>query len=308
MVAVFNQTGNVYIIDPDAAVREGVITLLGTLAIPVIPYADAQQFFDVEAPQNGASGCIMVEAQLQGLSCLEFLKKLRANGNTLPVFVLVSTSNRAINDQLLVAGATEIIEKPFTNDDLLEHLQQVMRQSSGLNEISSHHFKAKNGVSVSIRSIRPEDADIEQAFVQHLSARSRYFRFFSGINKLSPAMLERFTRPSYPHNWALIATIDDAGQEKAVGVARYAPTELKERAEFAIVVADEWQDLGIAHHLLNQLIATARRTDIRYLDGMVLRHNTEMLCLAKDLGFTVQSDPKDFAVLQVTLDLSVAVS
>ena len=121
-------------------------------------------------------------------------------------------------------------------------------------------------------------------------------------------MLERFTRPSYPYNWALIATIDDAGQEKAIGVARYAPIELKERAEFAIVVADEWQDLGIAHYLLSQLIATARRTDIRYLDGMVLRHNTEMLRLAKDLGFTVQSDPNDLAVLRVTQDLSMPVS
>ncbi len=83
-------------------------------------------------------------------------------------------------------------------------------------------------------------------------------------------MLEQFTHPRYPRNWALIATISDTGQEKEIGVARYAPTETDSCAEFAIVVADEWQGHGIATRLLRELIAVAESAWIKRFEGLVL--------------------------------------
>ncbi len=303
---MLDKVDTVYIIDPDAAIREALSALLGTLDIPVICYADAQQFLDVEAPKGWAGSCILVEAELRGLSCLEFLKRLRDDGNTLPVLVLASTSNRVIANQALRAGATDVIDKPLVNDHFVSLLHRSMNRSSGLDVATAHRFGAKNGTEVTIRAIRPEDADIEQAFVRSLSARSRYLRFFSSIKQLSPRMLERFTRPGYPHDWALIATIVEAGQEKEIGVARYAPSEKEGFAEFAVAVADAWQGLGVARHLLCQLINVAEQANIWCLEGFVLRENTEMLRLAKKLGFTAERDPDDATVVNLSRSLSAA--
>lgn len=165
-------------------------------------------------------------------------------------------------------------------------------------------FTAMNGADITIRAIRPEDADIEQDFVQGLSPRSRFLRFFASIKQLSPRMLERFTRTSYPHDWALIATIVEAGQEKEIGVARYASSGKEGFAEFAIVVADAWQGLGIGRRLLRQLINVAEQANIGSLQGHVLRENTGMLRLAKKLGFTSEKDPDDATVLRLTRSLT----
>lgn len=131
MTLVTGKTNTVYVIDPDTAICEGLSALLGTLNIPVTCYADAQHFFDTEAPQGWEDGCILVEAKQSGLSCLAFLKQLRADGNTLPVLVLASTSNRSIAEQALLAGATDVIDKPFVDGHLLERLHLRMKGTSG---------------------------------------------------------------------------------------------------------------------------------------------------------------------------------
>ena len=70
----------------------------------------------------------MVEANLPGMGSLTFLRRLRAQGIDLPVVVLTSTSNRAIADQALQAGAVDVIDKPLVNDRLLRRLREVLKQ------------------------------------------------------------------------------------------------------------------------------------------------------------------------------------
>ena len=117
-------------------------------------------------------------------------------------------------------------------------------------------------------------------------------------------MLEQFTHPRYPRNWALIATISDAGEDKEIGVARYAATEAESCAEFAVVVADEWQGLGIATRLLRELITVAESAGMKRLEGVVLRENLAMLEFAKELGFTTERHPDDATVVRVIRDLA----
>ncbi len=114
-----------HVIDPDVSIREGLSALLGSLDIPVTSHANAQYFLDAETPCGWTDGCILVEAKLPGLSCLAFLKRLRSEANTLPVLVLTSTANRDIADQALLAGATDVLDKPLAGDLLVERLYQI---------------------------------------------------------------------------------------------------------------------------------------------------------------------------------------
>ena len=67
--------------------------------------------------------------------------------------------------------------------------------------------------------------------------------------------------------------------------ARYVVGEDGETAEFAIAVADRWQGCGLAHRLLDALVACARRTGLRWLVADVLATNVRMLGLAQRMGF-----------------------
>lgn len=141
---------------------------------------------------------------------------------------------------------------------------------------------------VTIRTIRPDDRDIEQQFVRQLSPTSRYYRFHSALKELTPDMLEHFTHVNYPDEMALIATVAQETGEREIGVARYARLPGTDRAEVAVVVADTWQGKGIGARLLLDLRDIAREAGIRHIEASVLPGNKRMLELARNLGFTLK--------------------
>jgi len=294
----------VYVIDPDEAIRDGLTTLLGALDIPVRGYSNAETFLDSHAAQSLSPGCLLVDANLEGMGSLALLRRLRAQRVELPIVFLTSTSRCSIAEQALRAGVADVIEKPFVNGMLINRLRHLLTRAPGLQAAAPRLFPIQNGAAVTIRAIQPDDAEIEQAFVRGLSARSRYLRFFSVIKELSPRMLEQFTHPRYPQNWALIATISETGEDKVIGVARYAPTEAEFIAEFAVVVADEWQCLGIATRLLGDLMAVAESAGIKCLQGDVLRENRAMLEFAREMGFATVRHSDDASIVRVIRNLA----
>ena len=160
-------------------------------------------------------------------------------------------------------------------------------------------YTARDGTEVTIRAMEPTDRDREQAFIHNLSSQSKRFRFFTAIKDLSPRMLDRLTHVDYPRELALVATIGRDDAEQQIGVARYAPGSTADCVEFAVVVADEWHGRGIGGNLLHCLFAEAEKAGATEMEGFVLRTNSEMLQLAKELGFDVSQYPGDAKVVQV---------
>jgi acetyltransferase len=166
-----------------------------------------------------------------------------------------------------------------------------------------HEWTHNDGTLVTIRPIRPEDRDIERAFVRDLSSNSSYFRFLSIVKDLSPRLLDKFTQVDYPREMALIATIPAETGEQEIGVARYAPGSSEDTVEFAIVVADYWQGHGIGRELLRHLFTVAEVVGHKQIEGIVLRANTKMLQLVRQMGFTISPYPGDATLVQVGKDL-----
>jgi len=154
------------------------------------------------------------------------------------------------------------------------------------------HFQREetlaDGTSITLRPIRPEDAEIEQAFVRGLSRESRYMRFMRVLNELTPEMLVRFTQIDYDREMAFIALHETDGTEEQIGVARYNMEPDGETAEFALVVGDDWQARGLGTALLRILVEYARLRGVRELFGDVLERNAGMRGLGARLGFEEQ--------------------
>ena len=153
-----------------------------------------------------------------------------------------------------------------------------------------------DGVEVTIRPIKPEDAELEVEFVRTLSAETKYYRFMNTMRELPPAMVARLTQIDYDREMAFLATIQEDGKEVEIGVCRYAVNPDGESCEFAIVVADAWQRHGLARKLMGVLIETARNKGIMYMNGVFLANNERMLKFVQGLGFTLSNDPEDSTV------------
>lgn len=158
------------------------------------------------------------------------------------------------------------------------------------------HWQMPDGTDLTIRPIRPEDAEIEQAFVRNLSAESKYFRFMDTLQELSQPMLVRFTQIDYDREMALIAVLEEDGHEKELGVCRYVASHDGQTCEFALVVADEWQKKGIGNKLMNCLFDAARARGIKLMQGEVLATNRSMLELVRRLGFEVSTSEEDASI------------
>ena len=159
-----------------------------------------------------------------------------------------------------------------------------------------------DGIKVTIRTMQAEDRENEKRFVKALSPQSRYYRFHAAIKELTPNMLEQFTHVNYPHEMALIATIKDPdgiNGEREIGVARYVQLDDPGSAEFAIVVADEFQGKGIGTRLLLDLRSCALVAGITQLKASVLSENRRMFQFCRKLGFEVEPHHNDYTTIEL---------
>ena len=160
-----------------------------------------------------------------------------------------------------------------------------------------------NGERVTVRPIRPEDAEIEQAFVKHLSPEARYFRFMSALSELAPQMLARFTQIDYDREMALIAVTGKDSRETEIAVARYITNPDGASCEFALVVDDAWRRQGLGRRLMTQLIEVARSRGLSTMSGDILAANQSMLRLLANLGFTIGPAPGEPGLRRATFAL-----
>ena len=161
------------------------------------------------------------------------------------------------------------------------------------------NWQLADGTDVTIRPIRPEDAEIEQNFVRNLSEESRYFRFMNSVQELSESMLVRFTQIDYNREMALIAVKHEHGLEVELGVARFAINPDGESCEFALVVADSMRGKGLGHKLMIALMDAAQSKGLKIMEGEVLSNNASMLKLIERLNFSIEASSENSSVKMV---------
>jgi acetyltransferase len=171
-------------------------------------------------------------------------------------------------------------------------------------EAVRHVWEAKDGTTVLLRAIVPDDFEIERDFVNGLSRSTGYKRLMSGRRPTSDEM-HRWTHIDRQHEGAVIAVVLTDGRERQIGVARYAMEPGKvDDAECAIVISDAWQGRGLGSQLLSSLITLARQSGLTRLYGTTLAENDAMVRLAQRLGFRVSYDANSTFLWDLSLGLT----
>lgn len=145
---------------------------------------------------------------------------------------------------------------------------------------------------VTIRPITRDDLELERYFYEHLSPQAKHYRFMGGINQLTDEELEELCDIDFGNHMAFIATVITDGEERLVGVSRYALDVTGEAHEFVVTIADEWQQKGLGTLLMKKLIEFAKAHDVKKLYAIELADNILMKKLADALGMKRQRDPE----------------
>ena len=77
-----------------------------------------------------------------------------------------------------------------------------------------------------------------------------------------------------------------------------------DRGEYAILVRSDLKGLGLGWRLMQIIIEYARWLGLRAIKGEVLRENSTMLAMCRELGFAITSEPNDPHICVVTLPLA----
>jgi len=147
-------------------------------------------------------------------------------------------------------------------------------------------WRCRDGRSVLLRPIRPEDEPLERELLARLSKESSRFRFFYILKEITHGMLTRFCNIDYDREMAIVAEYTSNGKRRNVGVSRLIVEPGEETAEFAILVADDFQGSGLGLKLSDILIGVAQEKGLKSIYGIVLNDNKKMIGLSRKLGFT----------------------
>lgn len=153
-------------------------------------------------------------------------------------------------------------------------------------------WKSKNKKRIVIRPIRPEDEPLMVKFHQTLSEQSVYQRYFSVLQLSQRTAHERLTRicfNDYDREIALVAEHRETpGAEPCIlGVGRLSKLHGVNEAEFALLVSDPWQGIGLGTELLRRIVQVGREEKLKRLIGHVLADNHAMKLVCQQVGFKV---------------------
>lgn len=158
-------------------------------------------------------------------------------------------------------------------------------------------YLIRDGRQVSIRPITADDAGRLVDLYYRLSDTTRRLRFHSMRQNAPLEEIEQEARRLSdldPANQAaLVATVEEEGEERIVAVARLARSkDDPAEAESAIVVRDDYQNQGLGTHMLTLLAEVARSMNIERLTAWIMAENRRIFGIVKKSGLSVQAETR----------------
>jgi acetyltransferase len=165
-------------------------------------------------------------------------------------------------------------------------------------------WTARGGEVLTIRPIRPEDAEAHGEFFRRLTPEDIRWRFFSQLRELPPQQIARMTQLDYDREMAFVAVrARPDGTEELLGVSRLIREPDGRTGEFAVIVDRAMKERGLGRHLMERLFAWAKAAGIATIAGQVLADNAPMLAFVRRLGFALKRSAEDDEVFDVRRDV-----
>jgi len=123
----------VFVVDNDRAMRDSLSWLLDSVGLRVRSYATAAEFLADHDPAQ--PGCLVLDVRMPGMSGLDLQAELARRGVELPTIVITGHAEVSMAVRAVKAGALDFIEKPFSDQLLLDRVRQALEIDLEVREV-----------------------------------------------------------------------------------------------------------------------------------------------------------------------------
>ncbi|MBI4924081.1 MAG: response regulator [Devosia nanyangense] len=118
----------VHIVDDEESVRASLAFLLDTAGFAVRTHASAIAFLEIAAEIK--NGCLVTDLRMPDIDGVELLRRLNEAGNMLPAIVVTGHGDVQMAVEAMKNGALDFIEKPFSDDTILESIRRAVDKAA----------------------------------------------------------------------------------------------------------------------------------------------------------------------------------
>jgi acetyltransferase len=162
-------------------------------------------------------------------------------------------------------------------------------------------WKLRDGRTVLLRPIKPEDEPMWLEMFQNFSEQSIRYRFFEIIKDTPHEVRVRYCNIDYDREIAIVAELTKENRRRILGVVRVSIEPDEKTGEIAIIVADPWQSLGLGSKMMDHMIEICKDKRLETIYGVALKDNARAINLMRKMGFIVSQLDTD--TVKVTLNL-----
>ena len=117
------------VIDDDASVRTATNNLLSSHGYLIQTFASADDF--LQSDRLDDSSCVIADVQMPGMSGLDLLTHMRAQGYTVPFIFITAFPDDSVRARALKAGAIGFLAKPFAGPVLIDCIETALNRLRG---------------------------------------------------------------------------------------------------------------------------------------------------------------------------------
>lgn len=156
----------VYVVDDDAAVRESLLLLIESVGLKARAFASAQEFINQHRPD--LIGCLLADVRMPGMSGLELQEHLNGQSTTLPIILITGHADVAMAVRAMKAGAWDFIEKPFSDQLLLDRINTAIAHSRKMHA----HQRERDEIRSRLSLLSPRERTVMERVVSGKSNKT----------------------------------------------------------------------------------------------------------------------------------------
>lgn len=157
---------NVYVVDDDQAVRDSLRWLIESVDLNVKTFSNGQELLDNF--EETEISCLVLDVRMPGISGLDLQQRLKKTGSKVPVIIVTGHADVPMAIQAMKAGAFDFIEKPYSDQLLLERIQCAIEQD----DCFKKQQNINNEINLRIDALTPRELEVMGLVVSGHSNKS----------------------------------------------------------------------------------------------------------------------------------------
>ena len=197
-------------------------------------------------------------------------------------------------EDVIALDARVVVDKELVGKPVRPYSHLVIRPYP---EGYERRVTLKDGTEVLLRPIRPEDEPLWHEMLSRASRESIRQRFRYIFKETTHKMAIPYCFIDYDREMAIVAIVEEDGQQKMAGVGRLVADPDREVAEYAVFVADPWQNRGLGGVLTDYCLEIAKTWGIREVRAETTLDNFRMISIFQHRGFSIEHRHDEGVVL-----------